>query len=172
MIICRTYLSDDNELLKYAQHDSYMQNIGALFHGARAALVYADSIMGTELLIVEKAKAIDQIDHRVLQDAHDIIAAAYRHLHDDGGQLDLLHGNHDLRSRYNAEWNNWFSAEIQELVKSARFVRSVVESVVLTNSLLGPVAKRNVCDVLITHYGMEDWGFADGYVKIYAPVRA
>ncbi len=172
MIICRTYSSDDNELLKYAQHDSYMQNVGALFHGARTALVYAEAVLGTDLLIVEKAKAIDQLDHRVLQDPHDIIAAAYRHLHDDGGQYRLLHRNHDLRSRYNADWNEWFSAEIQALVKHVRFVRSVVESFVFTNSPLGPVAEHSVCDVLMTRYGMEDWGFADGYVKTYAPVRA
>jgi len=171
MIIARAYPSDDNDLLKNMQHGLYSRHVCELFNAARRAMVWADAILGADLLVAEKARAVERFDHRVLQDAHDIMAAAFRHKCDDGGQHCLLEGECDVAERYRPMWIAWFTAELETLAKSPRFVRSVVQTVLLANTELGYAAERDVCDLLITHFGMNDWGYADGYVKVYR-VRA
>lgn len=157
-------------MLKDVQHDMYMRNVGAMFQTARRALAHADAVLGAGLLITEKAKSVESFDHRVLQDPHDIIAAAYRHEYDDGGQLQLWPKS-EQRSRYITGWSNWFQDQLVVLVEYPQFVRAVVEAVLFSNSTMGYIAEHNACDVLITHYSMEDWAFSDGYVKTYARVR-
>jgi hypothetical protein len=167
LITGRAYPSDENDLLKNVQHDLYSRHVSELFDAARKAMVWADDVLGADLLVAKKARAVERFDHRVLQDAHDIMAAAFRHGYDDGGQHLLLEGERDLRERYRLAWLAWFAAELETLAKSPRFVRSVVQTVLLANTELGYAAERDVCDLLITRFGMENWGFADGYVKVY-----
>ena len=171
MIVGCAYPSDDNDLLQSVQHDLYGRSVAELFDAARKAIVWADEVLGANLLIAEKARRVEGFDHRVLQDAHDIMAAAFRHEYDDGGQHRLLEGERDLCERYRSEWATWFADELETLAKSPRFVRSVVQSVLLENTELGYAAERELCNVLITRFGMDNWGSADGYVKVYR-VRA
>lgn len=167
MIICSAYPSDDNDQLKDVQHELYWQLVPQLFATARAELLRADEILDTKVLIAEKARAIKHLDHRVLQDAHDIMAAAFRHGHDDGGQLRLLETEAERNERYRAAWLEWFETELAALAKIPRFVKSTVQAVVLANTELGYTAERDVGELLVSRYGFEHWGFADGYAKRY-----
>lgn len=167
MIIASAYPSDDNELLKNVQHGLYSRHVSELFNATRKALVWADDALCTDLLVAAKARAVEGFDHRVLQDAHDIMAAAFRHKCDDGAQHCLVERERDLGERYRLAWPMWFAAELEALVKSPRFVRSVVQAVLLANGELGYTAERDLCGLLITHFAMDEWGFVDGYVKVY-----
>ena len=172
MIVCCEYENDDNELIKDVQHDEYMRSVGRIFQAARSALSKADAILGTNLLVVEKARSIDRFDHRVLQSSHDIMAAAFRYFHDDGGQLGLFEKAGTQRSSYRQKWTAWLSDQLVELVEYPQFVRSVVECVLFSNTEMGYMAERRVGNVLLSHYSAGDWASEDGFLKIYQPTRA
>lgn len=167
MIIGRAYPSDDNDLLQNVQHDLYSRHVFELFDAARKAMIWAADVLNADLLVAERARTVERFDHRVLQDAHDIMAAAFRRKCDLGDWNRLLEGERDLGEHYRLAWLGWFTAELETLAKSPRLVRSVVQTVLLADTELGYAAERDVCDLLITRFGMEDWGFADGYVKSY-----
>ena len=162
MIVTSVYKNDDNELLKMVQHDDYMRSVGSIFRAATSALVRADALLGTELLIVEKARAVTTFDHRALQGAHDILAATYRYRHDDGGQMRLFEEASAQATRYCAHWRMWLGEQLQELVEYPQFVRSVVESVIFANSVMGTLAERRACGVLHSHYSTGDWELLSG----------
>ncbi len=169
MIICEVYPSDNNKLLKRAQDELYLKSVGEIFSAARTKFVQADAILNANLQITETAKGINGFDHKALQDAHDIIAATYRYRFDDGLQRDLFEPDYNLCEHYKVKWSQWFFQELEVLTHYPKFVRSVVECVVFENTQLGYMAENSVCDVLITHYGLVDWAYADGYVKTYLP---
>lgn len=167
MIVGTSYPSDDNDQLKDAQRELYWQLVPRLFAAARAELLRAEEILDTKVVIAEKARAIENVDHRVLQDAHDIMAAAFRHGHDDGSQLRLLETEAERGERYRAAWLEWFETELAALAKIPRFVRSTVQAVVLANTELGFAAERDIGELLVSRYELQHWGFADGYAKRY-----
>lgn len=172
MIVCRVYESDNNELLKRTQHDEYMHIVGRIFHSARSTLVKADATLETNLLIAERARSVDGFDHRVLQDAHDIMAAAFRHLHDDGGQLGLFENAETQCTSYLTKWTAWLDNQLVELVQCPQFVRSAVECVLFSNAEMGYMAENRLCDFLLTYYGAGDWAYRNGYLKRCQPTRA
>jgi hypothetical protein len=172
VIISIVYENDHNKLLKDVQHDQYSRSIGNIFKAARSELLRADAVIGSNLLIAKKVREVTAFDHRVLQDAHDIIAAAFRYHHDDGGQLRLFEDPERQRLRYLSSWTLWLDEQIQELVSYAQFVRSTVECVVFSNTEMGYMAENRLCDLLLTHFSAGDWMFQEGYLKIYAPARA
>jgi len=167
MIIANAYKSDNNNLLKDAQHDLYGRHVSKIFEAAKFKLIQADSILNANFLITKKARDIDSFDHRILQNAHDIIAAAYRYRYDDGGQLNLFRRDITIQDYYKIEWARWFDKELDSLLGYSLFVRAVVECVIYPNSNLGHAAEHSICYILISHYNIEDWGYPDSYVKIY-----
>ena len=171
MIVHSAFKFDGNDLLKSVQHELYMAQAPKLFQGARARLIEADAILCAELLVTERARAIAAFDHRVLHDAHDIIAAVYRYRFDDGGQLDLLQpGN--LRARYESGWTAWFEQEVQALCTVPTFVRSCIQCVVFANSEFAYMSERALCEMLTNHYCFENWVHPEGYLQSYKVVRA
>jgi hypothetical protein len=164
MLICTVYPSDDNVLLKTVQHDVYPRSVAQLYECARAALLWADRVLEARLLIAEKARGTTSFDHRVLQD---ILAAAFRHSCDDGGQLRLLEGDAERANRYRSMWLEWLQDELADLSKDPIFVRSTVQAVVLAHSELGYAAERVVCQLLFVRYGLDDWGKGSTYGKAY-----
>lgn len=171
MIVGTIYPGDRNGVLKAVQYELYWDHVAQLFGVARAALIQADELLGTDLLIAQKARATEIFGHRVLQDAHDIMAAAFRYNHDGCGQLSLLDSGQEHEVRYREAWQEWFAAELRVLASSPKFVRSVVQAVLLANTELGYAAERAACSHLVVRYGVADWGFAAGYAKTYGARR-
>lgn len=166
MIISDVFPGDNNTTLKRVQHDLYPQSVVAIFEAALRTMVLADAVLMTNLELVTKAKAIERFDHRVLQDAHDILAARFRHLHDDGGQIDLLDPA-DPNVMYIQAWSDWRASQLKELATYPDFVRSAVEAVVFANTEFGYIAEQQLCNTLITHVVMEDWAPSARYVSQY-----
>lgn len=164
MIVGSMYPGDENNTLMNVQHDLYHRHVFAIFDAARQALSFADRLLGTGLLMAEKARAIDYVDHGSLRVAHDIIAATYRYYHDDGGQL-LLWDNQGQYNRYSLGWANWFREELHTLAINPCFVLPTVEAVMFENSPMGRFAEGALNDMLITHYHMDKWAPSDPNVK-------
>jgi hypothetical protein len=169
MIINEAFEGDLNKLLKNIQHDEYGRSVGRIFEAARSELIHAAAVLDAKLPLVDNARAVKNFDHRVLQDAHDIIAAAYRYRHDDSGQLELLE-IYDLQpNRYLRHWTSWLGEQLKDLVRYPQFVRPTVESVLFANTDGGYMAENRLCDTLLTHYSAGDWMKRDGYLKVYKP---
>lgn len=169
MIIAEVFEGDQNRVLKNVQHDEYGHSIWRMFESARSEFIHADAVLVTRLPIVEQARAVKSFDHRVLQDAHDIIAAAYRFRHDDSCQLQLLESPDLQPIRYLRHWSNWLGGQLQELVRRPLFVRATVESVVFANTDIGYKAENRLCDTLLIHFSAGDWMSSDKYLKTYKP---
>ena len=166
MIVSEVFLGDNNTALKWVQHDLYPRSVAVIFEVARRTMVLADAVLLANLELVAKAKAIERFDHRVLQDAHDILAARFRHLHDDGGQIDLLDPA-EPNVLYGQAWSGWLASKLQEFAQYPVFVRSTVEAVVFANTEFGYIAEQQLCNELITHVVMEDWAPSAWYVGQY-----
>jgi hypothetical protein len=167
MILTSVFRHDDNRWLKYVQHDRYQHNVWRIFDQARRVFVRADAILRAGLRIAEEARAMTSIDHRPLQDAHDMLAATYRYRHDDGGQLELFETPQKQDLRYSLGWERWLGSELERLLEFPVFVRSVVECSVCANTEFGYAAEQALGAFLVTYYGLEDWAFRDGYPATY-----
>ena len=110
MIITEVFENDQNKFLKKVEHDEYGQSIGRIFEAARSEFIHADAVLNAKLLMAEELRAVTTFDHRVLQDSHDIIAAAYRYRHDDGGQLQLGESRDTQQIRYLRQWTSWLTS--------------------------------------------------------------
>ena len=172
MIISQVYPGDENKILMQVQYDEYDRNIGRIFSSARDELAHADAILDAKLLITDTALAVKRFDHRVLQDAHDIIAAAFRYHNDDGGQLRLFEDAEKQRARYAHEWNEWLGRQLLLFLRYPVFVRSVVECVVFANNVMGYMAEDRLCAFLLSYYNAVDWMKEDGYLKVYKLVSS
>ena len=90
MIVGNSFKGDDNDTLKSVQHDLYWGLLPSLLEHALQKYREASEILGVRAELAGKITAISSFDHRVLQAAHDIIAAYYRFKYPDKeGQLIL-----------------------------------------------------------------------------------
>lgn len=171
MIVYTVFTGDNNEILKEVQHDAYWKNVGIIFRACKSALIHADSMLNTNLLIVEKLQQLDGFDHRNLQDAHDIFAAAYRHeirLNDKASELP----EDERKAVYLSNWNAWYAKQVDLVILVLpQFVRSVVESVVFPNSIMRQLSEEAACRVLVNFYGLRSWEGKVSYAKSYANLR-
>lgn len=171
MIVSKGFLNDNNELLKTVQHDTYNHNVSVIFESARKALLCADAIIGSDLLIVQKARELNNFDHQTLQDTHDIFAMCFRYKNDDGCQLNHSESVSKQHNRYQCEWNEWLNSQLLRLVEYPQFVRSVIEAVVFSNNELGYMAEKRVCKLVLSFFDAKDWAFEDGYLKAYGELN-
>lgn len=172
MMVFNVYEHDTNEVLKWAQHDCYGGKVTHMFEQTKRRFIQADMILQTNLPIIKEIRAIERLDHRVLQDAHDIIAAAYRHRHDDGGQLNLFRQDQKLEDYYASKWTQWYEDKITELLEYPSFVRFVVLAVLHSNSKTGYEFEHRLCGFLTDYFGMQNWNSTVGYVKTYAELKS
>lgn len=76
MIVCSMFEGDDYDALQWQQHDAYGQALSIIVNEAKARLRRTETLVGLTALGDEVR--LDQFDHHVLQDAHDLLAAMWR----------------------------------------------------------------------------------------------
>ena len=79
MIVGNSFENDNNEVLKYVQVKSYGQSLSLIFDVVKKQYITADSILQANHPNIPLLNKINSFDHRVLQAAHDNIAAAFRY---------------------------------------------------------------------------------------------
>ena len=162
MIVGKVYSGDNNETLKWVQHDLYSQIMPEIFRRPKERFVKAARLVEYQQPLIDILKNITSFDHRVLQNAHDIVAARYRYLHDDFGQM-LLFCNLSQEDRYRRNWSQWFHKEIKVLTDYNNFTRAAVKAVAFENSKMGYAAKDNLENFLASYYSMGDWAYHEFY---------
>lgn len=153
MIVAPLFPDDVNRELMAAQHDVY-RGIGVtLYDSARDLYLRSARIVGLQTELTQKVAAYYAgIDHRVLQDAYDIIAARFRHIRPDLLQPELALDSSGHKARLEREWRAFYRAEVERLVEEPCVCQAVVTAVAYTNSEPGYRAEEELCSFLRFRY--------------------
>lgn len=177
-MLAEVYTGDNNQRLKQAQHAVRADNIWRLFDESRNAFSRADGLLRAGLLVTQRSWQIARFDACILQDAHDILAAAYRHGHDDGGQMQLFAPPHlptlvqrwpdySLSTRYSVAWSAWLQSKLSVLIENPRFVCSTIDAVVNATNRYGMMARHDLCSELVSTCGLDGWARKSRYAQTY-----
>lgn len=156
MIVGNRFQNDNNELLKNIQKESYGKTLSLIFNVAKKQYMTADSILQANHPNIPLLNKINSIDHRVLQAAHDNIAAAFRFRSQDIRQLNLFDKVKDESNEYMKLWSEWIYNELSVLKENANFVRNVIEAVIHSNEEKGYAAEDRLHKFLADYYSIED----------------
>ena len=163
MIVGSRFFGDNNEVLAWAQEGVYWTLLPYLFLYPKGIYLRAVNYTGVETDLYRKVKGKDRFDHRVLQDAHDKIAAYYRYLYPDKmGQLILPFIIPDrkhlslvafLDEIYKREWCSYWYREVRKLSKEPITVRAILTAVAYQNTDDGYEAEELLLEILHDCYG-------------------
>ena len=165
MIVGYDFVGDTNETLKRVQHDCYGHKVGQLFTTARNRYVRACRFIGVETEVFQRIIKINGFDHRVLQCAHDKIAAYYRFAHDDGGQMTLFPLEKPIQTfLYDSEkasykekllwrWSQFYNEEVEKLAEEDDIAHAILNAVLHENSPKGYEAEGLLVRLLEERYG-------------------
>lgn len=156
MIVGNRFENDNNEVLKNVQVKSYGQSLSLIFDVAKKQYITADSILQANHPNIPLLNKINSFDHRVLQAAHDTIAAAFRYKNQSIKQLCLFDRVNDESNEYMKLWEDWLCNELSVLKENANFVRNVIEAVIHSNEEKGYAAEDRLHKFLADYYSIED----------------
>lgn len=165
MIVGYEFPGDTNKTLKLVQHGCYWGKVGQLFTAARDRYVAACRFIGFETVVCKRIIKIDGFDHRVLQTAHDKIAAYYRFAHDDGGQMPLFPLEEPVpmlvydseKASYEEEllwkWSQFYNQEVKQLAGEDNIAHAILNAVLYQNTPKGYEAEDLLAERLEYRYG-------------------
>jgi len=161
VIVGNRFENDNNEALKNVQEKSYGQSLTLIFNVAKKQYITADSILQANHPNIPLLNKINSIDHRVLQAAHDNIAAAFRFRSQYIRQLNLFDKVKDESNEYMKLWSEWIYNELSSLKDNAIFVRNVIEAVIHSNTEQGYTAEDRLHEFLVDYYSIKEWSRND-----------
>lgn len=149
MIVSDRYENDDVTLAG-EQHGVYWDASNIIVSECYAHCVTAWTILGSK----DRWHRWPQVDHRTLQNAHDILAAAWRFrahpqpsLFDDRG---LAHPSME-------EWIEWLRNEVRDWIKSPDLVLLVVTILFNQNTDKGYAAEEQLAGELHSRFEDVPW---------------
>ena len=145
--------NDNNQALKNVQFDLYGALMGYLYSYARERYLNAVRLVGidTELAAIVRDK--QSFDHRVLQDAHDRIAAFYRFAHDDGGQLGLGMDFQKYEDALREKWSSFLHEETRSLAQNDAINLAILGAAAYQNTEQGYAHEGRLLELLRERYG-------------------
>lgn len=152
MIVSKCFPGDENRILKWIQHDHYGQMIGHLFVFAKTRYFRALQFVSVDTELAKKLRGKDSFDHRVLQEAHDIIAANFRFRFDPGGQMILPFEDMSYKEYLKNSWIKFSIEEGEQLAKDDITARMILTAVGYENTEIGYQAEKELEQNLIDRY--------------------
>lgn len=156
-MIVGTCFEDDSVEAGWMQHDVYYDALRIIRSECRDMTVRAAALLGQEPPAVTK---VEGIDHRSLQTAHDLIAAAWRYrsqivqrrLPFADGETDL-----DQDNKLAGRWLSWLKAEVRSWYDAPHLVHELMTIVEHCNSDRGYVAEDALGKSLLARYDDVPW---------------
>lgn len=149
MWVGRVFPGDEHERVMYAQHGVYGDVVVELVRRGLEHYAKAVDMTGTGVAPAPTIRAIESFDHRVVQEAHDLIAAWYRF--SAFGREPVLPELLD-EARERERWRTFAGEEIGRLLEQPPFVRALVTAVVFQNQKEGRAAERDMEEFLRERY--------------------
>lgn len=159
MNIGKRFEGDENMALQQVQsycYSGYYNHVGRLFGICSDRFLTSAKLVEATSELIEGVMESSTFDHRTLQEAHDFIAAYYRHAVDKG-QPELNFEQRDYGKVLLENWVAWYRAELEKLVQFDSFTRSVCIAAVFPNAdERGKAAKEALVRFLEDHYRRDD----------------
>jgi hypothetical protein len=144
---------DSNETLKWIQHGLYPELVPYLFRCSRDRYVRAAHLLQAQTDLFRVITTFHSFDHRVLQAAHDTIAASYRFAVDPRGQLPLLLDGVTYEHYLENLWRDYYLDEVARLAEDDAVARAILSAVAYQNSEHGYAAEDELSRLLQERYG-------------------
>lgn len=170
MIVSKCFPSDENKTLMWIQHDMYRggKGVGLLCGEAFRRYSKAVSLLSVTTELWEainehdskfypwKKKSKDEpilawFDHRVLQSAHDTIAAWFRFCNPDLW-LPLFPNDKIVRCVNRAEWRKFWRSEVKRLIDKHEIAIAVLTAIAYQNQKKGYAAEQELQGLLRLEY--------------------
>ena len=183
MIEGEYFKGDNDNILKNIQFDLYWKLVSELFLKPKEKFLKSAELLKFNPELIEKINKIDSIDHRIYQNAHDIIANYYRYAYHDliknNMNISLAINDYDDRSYpelvdclqldlfkktkvyLNCVEQNWFHFYNKEIFYLTNFdnlfVRASIIAALNQNKAICTKAEEVIACILYDRYNCLDW---------------
>ena len=128
MLIADRFAGDSSFMQKH-QEEVYMRNVYTIFHKAKVAYLHALKVVNIDTQLGRDVFDRKSIDHRTMQDFHDMIAARFRYL--NRHRLNQFHlpgvlFEESEAAHYTCLWLDYYEAMLDWLYESSPRLVSLV----------------------------------------------
>lgn len=155
MIVGCLFDGDEDTRTSWEQHDVYQTALDLIVSGCRDHVTFAVTLL--ELPWPERWPMDGPYDHRTLQHAHDILAAAWRH-RTDSIQLSLpFDGIPCSTAKQMNAWLAWLKAEVGLWHQQPRLIGQVMTILAVPNTEPGHQAEEQLVALLRERFSAIPW---------------
>lgn len=159
-MIIADFFAGDSSFMQQCQHEVYLRSVCTIFHKAKMTYLHALKVVNVDTKLGRDILEKRSIDHRVVQDFHDIIAARFRYLnkqrlnqhHLPGVLFEQSEGAH-----YTALWLEYYEKTLEWLYETTpRLVWLVLTACAYPN----PDTRGSEAEDQLMHQidWLKDWG--------------
>ncbi|MDD5369408.1 MAG: hypothetical protein PHQ40_09995 [Anaerolineaceae bacterium] len=152
MNVGNSFDGDENDTLKWVQHDTYSETLWLLYRCAADHYLLNVRYTWEFPDFVPIIRNVNNFDHRVLQDGHDLIAGYYRFLFcPRPSQLPFPQG-FDPKTYYLQAWKAYYFQEVGLLGEQEEIAAAIVSAVAFENTPRGYTAEGQLHQLLCHRY--------------------
>ncbi len=155
MIVGVFFEDDRDDALKWKQHDVYADALRIIVGTCREHVAFATSLR--QVGWPEQWQTELHFDHRTLQDAHDILAAAWRHATSPAQTVLPLDGPPPRVTDRATNWLEWLRAEVRSWRDEPRLVALVLSILANQNQPAGYQADEELSERLCQRFPTVPW---------------
>jgi hypothetical protein len=157
VIVGTFFKCDDDTEAAWKQHDVYGEALGAIIRTSNRLALFAKSLLDDKSH--PNWGTIETCDHRTLQGAHDLLAAAWRFRHNFRQSELPLERSPELLVPHTPEnlWLWWLRDEIEKWVWQPELVRDVQQILANQNQPAGYAAESRLCLALLDRFHDVPW---------------
>lgn len=158
MIIGTFFEGDDDAEIAHEQHEFYGQALDTIIETCNRLTQFAKAVLGDESH--DAWGTVHACDHRTLQGAHDLLAAAWRFRYDQRqGQLPLGRKVSEtlVSDTPGNRWLRWLRGEIESWVREPQLVRHVQLILANQNQPAGYASESRLNLAILDRYPDVPW---------------
>jgi hypothetical protein len=144
MLVAPAFDGDDNEVLQLVQYHMYLDSVGRISAAAREALTEYERTIGRPTRAGAILKEQLSVDHRVLQLAHDFIAAEFRSFRKDLHPRPRWRSEEAYKYLLAVEWHAWLMSQVDRHMRDDRLVRELCNAMAFANTPTGREAEEYI----------------------------
>ncbi len=154
MIVGSCFYGDDDMETARRQHDVYGEALGQIIAECNRLARFARDVVGDS--VADGWGTTDRVDHRTLQWAHDLLAAAWRY-HNPVRQTVLELPEFQNPQTLEVRWLDWLSKEVKSWMERPMLVREVQNVITNANTGVGYAAEARLSLALCERFEEVPW---------------
>ena len=152
-MIVGEYFPDDDLTIGWLQHDVYGQALGIIVNKCNHYTRFAKAVLEPEGY--SSWGTVGTFDHRTLQEAHDLLAAAWRFQHIQGQIQKTIFD--DPKEDVQTLWLHWLQDEVAQWIHQPQIVRDVQLILENQNKPLGYQAESRLRSAILERFFDVSW---------------